>query len=59
MAVFMVICMVLMFRMMRSIGGRGMCGFWRWFDPRDAAYADGRARCPERWPKTTAESIRT
>jgi hypothetical protein len=44
MAVFMVICMVLMFRMMGSMSGRGMCGFWRWFDPRDDAHADERAR---------------
>ena len=43
MAVFMVICMVLMFRMMGSMGGRGMC-FWRWFDPRDDTNADERAR---------------
>ena len=43
MAVFMVICMVLMFRMMGSMGGRGMC-FSRWFAPRDDADADERAR---------------
>lgn len=43
MAVFMVICMVLMRRMMGSMGGMGMCGFGRWLEPRDEEDADERA----------------
>ena len=44
MAVFCIVMMLMIFRMMSSMGGRAMCGFWRWFDPRDDAYADERAR---------------
>ena len=43
MAVFMVICMVLMGRMMGSIGGMRMCGFGRWLEPPDQEAADERA----------------
>jgi hypothetical protein len=42
-AAFMVICMVLMFRMMRSMRGMVMCGFGRWLEPRDERDADERA----------------
>jgi hypothetical protein len=37
MAVFMVICMLMMVRMMSSTGGTRMCGFGHWFQPRETA----------------------
>jgi hypothetical protein len=43
MAVLRDICMVLMVRMMRSMGGIGMCGFGRWLEQRDEQDADERA----------------
>ena len=43
MAVFMVICMLMMFRMMGSTRGMGMCGFGRWFRPSDEHDPDARA----------------
>lgn len=58
MAVFMVICMLVMARMMGSRGGIGMCGFARWFRPRDEADAgeripgDGRAARSDSDPTT-------
>jgi hypothetical protein len=42
MAVFMVICMVLMARMVGSIGGMGAWGHGRWREARDRAGADER-----------------
>lgn len=48
MAVFMVICIVLIARMMGSIGGIGMCGLGRW--RRDRADAD--ERMPGERPRT-------
>jgi hypothetical protein len=42
MAVLMVICMLMMVRMMSSSGGMGMCGFGRWFQPREEADPDER-----------------
>jgi hypothetical protein len=50
MAIFMVICTLMMVGMMRSTGGMGMCGFGRWFQPRDDA--DDEQRTPdERAPR--------
>ena len=45
MAVFMVICMVLMARIMGSTGAIGMCGLGRWREARDRADAR-RAHAP-------------
>ncbi len=42
MAVFMVICMVLIARMIGSMRGMGMCGLGRWREARDRAAADER-----------------
>jgi hypothetical protein len=42
MAVFMVICVALMARMMGSMGGMDMCGLGRWREVRDRADAGER-----------------
>jgi len=42
MAVFIVICMVLIARTMGSTVGMGMCSFGRWREARDRADADER-----------------
>jgi hypothetical protein len=44
MAVFMVIFMLLMFRMMGSMGGMRMCGFGRWREPPDETEHEARTR---------------
>ena len=44
MAVFMVICMVLMARMMGSMVGMGMCGLGNWREARDRADAVERTQ---------------
>jgi hypothetical protein len=43
MAVFCIAMMVMMARMMGR-GGMGMCGFGRWFEPRDNARSDAQTR---------------
>ena len=54
MAIFMVICTVLMARMIGSMVGMGMCGLGRWREAGDRA--DGDERTPGDRPHTDIDT---